>query len=375
MKAIFYAPMKSPTNPKPSGDRTVARLLVSAFQALGYDVQILEGFRAYTADPSLYGAMRRHILSKWETERTLIFSQKPDLWITYHSYYKAPDLIGPQAARALGVPYVIFEPSFSPKRRGTCWDRQVKDAQASFEQADILCPMKTKDVAPLRALPDADTKIHLLPPFVPPPLKGRPSFEAEVRTDWQSRFKISPRTPVLLCAAMMRSGKKADSYRFLARSLRYLAHLDWHLVIAGHGPEHRSIKRAFYGFEHRLSFLGQVPHNRLQKMYSAADLFVWPGLGEAYGMVYLEAAAGGTPSVAVLGHGVQEVIKDGRTGTLVPYASPKAYGDAVARLLLNTPMRRQLAKCARVFVDQERSFVTALDRLALLLPTDMRCRP
>ena len=374
MKAVFYAPMKSPTNPKPSGDRTVARLLVTAFQALGYDIHILEGFKAYNADPSLYGEKRQHVLDKWEKERALIFSKKPDLWVTYHSYYKAPDLIGPRASRELAVPYIIFEPSFSPKRLGTCWDRQAKDAQASFEQADIMLPMKSKDVAPLRALPDSEAKIHFLPPFVPPPQSDRQSLKTELRAQWQTRFKLSPQTPLLFCAAMMRSGKKAESYRFLARSLRHVTHMDWHLVIAGQGPEHGSIKRAFHGLEHRVSFLGQVPHHRLQTLYSAADLFVWPGLGEAYGMVYLEAAAGGTPSVAVLGDGVREVIKNGRTGTLVPYASPKAYANAIARLLLNSATRRHMAEQARLFVERERSFATALDRLTSLLPTEVRYR-
>ena len=367
MRAIFYAPMKSPTNPKPSGDRTVARLLVTALKALGYDVDILEGFKSYSAEPSLYREKRRALLAKWEKGRTQIVSKKPDLWITYHSYYKAPDLIGPRAANELGVPYLIFEPSFSPARSGTCWDQQVTDARISFERADRLLPMKSKDVPPLSDIPGVAGKINLLPPFVPSPNRTRPSLSIGQRVYWRKHLGVQAHTPVLFCAAMMRPGKKRDSYQFLAQSLRYLLHLDWHLVIAGDGPEHRSIRSAFDAIAHRTSFLGQVPHERLQQMYAAADLFVWPGLGEAYGMVYLEAAAGGTPSIAVQGDGVREVIKDGLTGTLVEHASANAYALGIARLLLNVADRRQMGTHAMRFVEKERSFDTALGHLGPLL--------
>ena len=375
MKAVFYAPMKSPTNPKPSGDRTVARLLVTALQSLGYEVHILEGFKAYCANPPAYGKMRNTLLSRWEEERTQIFCFNPDLWITYHSYYKAPDLIGPWAANEMGMPYVIFEPSFAPKRRGTCWDAQLNDARASFERADCLLPMKTKDVVPLHTLPGAAAKTRLLPPFAPPTNETHPSRWVPQRALLHNHANMAAHPPILLCAAMMRSGKKQKSYRFLAQSLHHLRHLNWHLLIAGDGPKRRSIETAFAGVTHRVTFLGQVPHEQLQQIYSAADLFVWPGLGEAYGMVYLEAAAGGTPSVAVLGDGVREVVKNGRTGTLVEYASTKAYANAIARLLLNSTERRYLGKHAKRFVNTERSFDIAVTQLASLLPTLGEARP
>ena len=42
---------------------------------------------------------------------------RPDLWLTYHTYYKAPDLLGPAVCRALGLPYVVFQGMYSTKRR------------------------------------------------------------------------------------------------------------------------------------------------------------------------------------------------------------------------------------------------------------------
>src|SRR3546814_1683340 len=42
--------------------------------------------------------------------------QRPQLWFTYHLYYKAPDWIGPKVARALRIPYVVAEASVAYKR-------------------------------------------------------------------------------------------------------------------------------------------------------------------------------------------------------------------------------------------------------------------
>ena len=40
-----------------------------------------------------------------------------EVWFTYHSYYKAPDLLGPVASKRMKIPYVIFQGIYSTKRR------------------------------------------------------------------------------------------------------------------------------------------------------------------------------------------------------------------------------------------------------------------
>ena len=48
---------------------------------------------------------------------TELANNKVDLWLTYHSYYKAPDLIGPAVSKKLHIPYVIFQGIYSTKVR------------------------------------------------------------------------------------------------------------------------------------------------------------------------------------------------------------------------------------------------------------------
>ncbi|GKT29733.1 Histidine phosphatase superfamily, clade-1 like protein, partial [Aduncisulcus paluster] len=68
----------------------------------------------------------------------------------------------------------------------------------------------------------------------------------------------------------------------------------------------------------RIIFLGQVKRDQLYKYYSAADIFAYPGINEALGMVYLEAQCTGLPVVAYSTRGPKEAVVHGQTGLLSP---------------------------------------------------------
>src|SRR5262249_57862811 len=74
--------------------------------------------------------------------------------------------------------------------------------------------------------------------------------------------------------------------------------------VVGDGPARPAIEAAFAGLPAgRVAWLGAVAPDALSPLYGGADLFAWPGLGEAFGLVYLEAAAAGLPVVACEGPG------------------------------------------------------------------------
>ena len=53
MKIAFYAPLKPPDHPVPSGDRQMARQLISALEAKGNIITIPSHLRSYLRGPSL----------------------------------------------------------------------------------------------------------------------------------------------------------------------------------------------------------------------------------------------------------------------------------------------------------------------------------
>lgn len=63
-----------------------------------------------------------------------------------------------------------------------------------------------------------------------------------------------------------------------------------------------------------IQFLGFVTRNILAEFYQNCDLFVFPTLGEGYGLVVLEALSTGTPVLSSNLAGGNDIIKDGYNG-------------------------------------------------------------
>ena len=101
------------------------------------------------------------------------------------------------------------------------------------------------------------------------------------------------------------------------------------------------------GVEHRVRFLGAMPHDDLAALYPVADVCVVPSRTESFGLVALEAQASGTPVVASAVGGLLDVVADGVTGYLVEDRSPRAFADRLARILSDDALRLRLGDAAR----------------------------
>src|SRR5580704_10685344 len=126
MRIAFYAPLKPPDHPVPSGDRRVARLFLAALRHAGHQPFLVSRLRSFdaTGDPARQARLARQgnriaerLIACWRQAP----HTAPGLWFTYHLYYKAPDWIGPMVAAALGIPYVVAEASFAMKRADGPW--------------------------------------------------------------------------------------------------------------------------------------------------------------------------------------------------------------------------------------------------------------
>lgn len=370
MRIAFYAPLKPPTHETPSGDRRMARLLMQALEQAGHRVVLASSFRSFdpAGDPRRQERLRRE--GGAEADRLLAgyrsrSEQSPEAWFTYHVYHKAPDWLGPRMKAELGIPYLIAEASFAPKRAGGPWDLGHRAAARAIAAADRVFCLTRLDMACVRPLLPDERRLTYLPPFLDP------APEADLR---RARVRLArmldldPERRWLLSVAMMRPGDKLASYHRLGRALAELGGDDWRLVVVGDGPVRGEVESALavLGPE-RTRFVGATsPEQGLAELYAACDLYLWPAVGEAYGMAFLEAQAQGLPVVAGRERGVPDVVRDGETGILVAADDASfapAFAAAVRRLLDDGDLRRSLGERARAFVATERTVAAAAARL------------
>jgi phosphatidyl-myo-inositol dimannoside synthase len=90
-------------------------------------------------------------------------------------------------------------------------------------------------------------------------------------------------------------------------------------VVAGEGDDRERLEKKanVLGLKDRVIFMGYVPESEKAELYRAADVFVMPGKGEGFGIVYLEAMACGIPVVASKTDGGAEALRQGTWGVLV----------------------------------------------------------
>jgi glycosyltransferase involved in cell wall biosynthesis len=175
---------------------------------------------------------------------------------------------------------------------------------------------------------------------------------------------------VVLTAAMFRPGVKTAGLETVIRACGRLRRSGrpLFLAVAGDGrerPRLQALARRELG--EAVVFTGLLARESLYHFYSAGDLFAFPGIRESLGMVYLEAQACGLPVVAYDNGGVPEVVRDGRTGTLVAQLDEDAFGAAIAALLADAPRRRQMGAAARRHVAQDHDLAANYAAMAQVL--------
>ncbi|HWB48037.1 MAG TPA: glycosyltransferase family 4 protein, partial [Stellaceae bacterium] len=366
MRIAFYAPLKPPDHPTPSGDRRVARLLLDALRLAGHEPVLAAHLRSF--DP-LGRAFRQkklaahgrqaaeRLIARWRARP----ETAPGLWFTYHLYYKAPDWLGPAVSAALGIPYVVAEASFAAKRAGGPWDIGHRAVAAALRRADRVIGLNTADrdgVLPLLAGAD---RFVALPPFLDAASYGA----APVPAGGEGSGRGS--SPRLITVAMMRPGDKLASYRVLGAALTPMLDLPWSLEVIGDGPARAEVTAALAPLGDRVRQAGALDEAAIASRLAGADCFVWPAINEAFGMALLEAQASGLAVVAGRSGGVGDIVADGVTGLLTPPGDADAFAAALRALLADPARRAGLGAAARDKVRREHDLPAAAARLAAII--------
>jgi glycosyltransferase involved in cell wall biosynthesis len=369
MKIAYYMPFKPLDHPHPSGDLTTGTELFNHLSSRGHEITLASRLRCrwlyYRPDIILhYLYERKRVLAKLK-------KNCPDVWLTYHAYYKAPDLLGRYCCRQLGIPYLIFQGIYSTKRRKKLSTRPgyLLNRMTLLAAAHVFTNKK-RDFKNLKRLLPPNRIEYIAPGIHPEDF----TFSAQDREHIRNSLAVKPGETVIMTAAMMRPGvKEAGVATVIDCCARLLeAGHDIRLMVAGDGECRAQLeKRAGQALGDKAHFPGRIDRRQLSRYYSGSDVFAFPGVNESLGMVYLEAQSCGLPVVAYEDWGGQEAVVDRETGLLSPASQPEKFLKNLQLVVTDSALRRRLGKAAesriRTHHDLRRNYLLVEKRLSALL--------
>lgn len=333
----------------------MARQLIKALQVAGHDVELISSLKCRLRTAGMLESVAAdagrevdEIAARWQQKGT------PDLIMTYHVYYKSPDLIGFELARRFDIPFVTVEASYAGKRDRDEWAAAQAISSAAIKQADLNICFTDRDAEGVARLVEPERRA-ILQPFA--------DF-SEWKTEPRPKYTGGP--VELLAIAMMLKGNKLESFKLLAEAVQRLKSQNWQLTIVGDGPVRDEVEAMFNGFV-QVRFAGQMDTAGVAGYLANSDVLVWPGYREAFGLAYLEAQGAGLPVIAMRSGGVEAVVMDGKTGMLVEEGNAAQFADAIDELVENTDAREYLGKQAQAFALGARGLAPASARLDQLL--------
>lgn len=200
-------------------------------------------------------------------------------------------------------------------------------------------------------------KIRIVHPGVDLPAL-RPSGQEAAEVDaLRARYQWSD-CPLLLSVGRLSTRKGLREFVSQALPAIVAKHPNALLLVVGNTPTQalhaqaqtpQSIQDAAdaAGVGGNLRFLGVITdYQELGTLYRASDVHVFPvrelpGDPEGFGMVAVEAAAHGLPTVAFATGGIVDAVAEGQSGHLVPPGDYPALSDAILRILADVESRWQ----------------------------------
>lgn len=202
-------------------------------------------------------------------------------------------------------------------------------------------------------------KLQVIPLSVPPPAR-RPS-----RQKTRASLNLPPEAFVIGTLARL------EPHKGIADLLRAFSQMPesgqpLRLVIAGEGSERTALETLAQDVAPgRVHFTGRVADT--SDFYAALDLFALPSYEEGFGLVYLEAALHGVPSVGTRVGGIPVAIEEGKTGLLTAPGDITALASALQHMRDNPELRQRFGCAARLRAQNEFSEAKMVERYAQAL--------
>lgn len=178
----------------------------------------------------------------------------------------------------------------------------------------------------------------------------------------RSKYGVGNQQPLIVSASRLVRMKGQDNLLEACGKLR-LKIPNLKVLVAGDGAYKPELIQAVarLGLSENILFTGALSRQELSALYSAADLFVLTSrYEESFGLVYIEAAGCGCPSIGSARGGVKDAIIDGVTGFLVHPERNDELVASIEKVLTDKSLRTKLANQSYIrFVEGFTSTVMA----------------
>lgn len=159
--------------------------------------------------------------------------------------------------------------------------------------------------------------------------------------------KVSP--PLLLVVARLVPLKGIDT---LLDNFQSLKQRDWNCWIYGDGPQKSYLQDLTirFGLQDRVQFKGKCPSQEIKDSLQKASLFIQPNRGpEGFGLAVAEAISQGVPVLAYDVPALNDLIKNGVNGFLVPLHPKLGLARAIEKILSQPDCLNSLSQSSRPF--------------------------
>ena len=171
----------------------------------------------------------------------------------------------------------------------------------------------------------------------------------------QAELGLGPEEPVVGMVAVLRSWKRHDLFCRMARMLLDQGRKARFLIV-GEGPGRERVSGYLEELELRPAVIMTGHREDVERILSLCTVVVLcSDRNEGVPQAVLQAMACARPVVAAAAGDVPQVVRDGRTGLLVPPGEAGPLARAVARLLEDAALRRRLGEAGRRLVESSYS--------------------
>jgi teichuronic acid biosynthesis glycosyltransferase TuaC len=253
-----------------------------------------------------------------------------------HAHQALPDgAVAQRLAAARGVPYVVTVHGADAYRTLREGGRAAARVRSVLGSAAAVMTVGSSVARLLEGVVAAE-RLHVV-------LNGTSIDDGAVEP-----ADFLPGVPLVLSVGYLIERKGHASLLDALAQLR-AAGTDVALAIVGEGTLRGRLQQqaAQLGLTDRVHFLSQLTHSEVLRLMARADVFALPSWDEAFGLVYTEAMAQGTPVIACRGEGPEDFIRDGENGYLVPPRDAAALAAAIVGVLAEPAGARAVGEAGR----------------------------